>query len=460
MKTQIFHGDLKDVLKKEFPENHFDAIATDPPYGLSKEPDIIEVMRDWIEKGYHEVKSKKGFMGKSWDSFVPQPNDWKEAYRVLKPGGFMLAACGTRTYDWMVASMRFAGFKIVDTVLWAYGSGFPKSLSIDKAPDKLSNQERKVTGKRKHPTLKDQNKLSEKKSAVYDSGKTWEREWDLTEPASEIAKKYEGWKTALKPAVELFVLAQKPISEKTIAKNILKWGTGALNIPGCRIPYKGNKDFNSAKFGRGTNIMGGNFVGAQHSSGKTNIEGNPDGRYPSNLILDESAASLLDQQVGILKSGKPSGKRNTEGGYHKKYGSIPVTGYGDRGGPSRFFYVAKASRSERNKGLDSFEEKPMFYSSGTKNVGSFRMEGTNKYSKNFWPTVKPIALMRYLVKLITPPGGTCLDPFCGSGSTLLGCELEGFDSVGIDKEIDAVEISKARIRAWKVAPKQPDLFNQ
>lgn len=487
-------GDNLHILKR-YPDNFFDSVVCDPPYGLGKEPNAAEVLKDWIEKGYHEVKAKGGgFMNKSWDSFVPQPNFWKEVFRVLKPGGHLLAFGGTRTYDWMLMSLRLAGFEIRDQLQYIYGSGFPKSMDISKAIDKRAGAEREVIGK---GTITGARvlKTGMDDQAGYTKGRTFSNPEPvqnlITESATDAAKQWDGWGTALKPAYEPICLARKPIDENTVTENVLARGTGAINIDDCRIAFSGDKDFNSATFGRGTDIMGGNFVGATHSTGETNIEANPKGRWPSNLLLShhpdceligtkqikgsliekpsecktgtggtgstfapmqgkrpsrghgdsnnqeivehwnchgDCPIKILDEQSGVLKSGD----MNKEWGYNTK--SVALEGgssgktkirKGDTGGASRFFYCAKASRSERNKGLENYE-----------------------FTQNNHPTVKPVKLMMYLVRLITPTGGRCLDPFNGSGTTGIACKLTGVHYTGIEQDEHNCQISKARIAAW------------
>lgn len=231
----IHHGDALDVLR-QMPDNSVDAIVTDPPYGLGKEPDAAEVLADWVTKGFHEVKASGGFMGKEWDSFVPQPLLWKEVFRVLKPGGHLLSFAGTRTYDWMVMSVRLAGFEIRDMVNWVYGSGFPKSLDVSKAIDKMHGAEREVVGTKDYTAPDIRGNSSNGRGISSQSSKDAERvAMSITAPATEAAKQWDGWGTALKPAHEPIVLARKPLSESSIAANVLRWGTGGVNVDSARI---------------------------------------------------------------------------------------------------------------------------------------------------------------------------------------------------------------------------------
>jgi len=225
---KVINGDNIEVLKT-YPDNYFDSIVTDPPYGLGKEPNPNELLKDWIEKGYHEIQGK-GFMGKEWDAFVPQPNFWKEVFRVLKPGGHVLAFYGTRTYDWGVMAMRFAGFEVRDCIQWLYGSGFPKSHNIGKSVDKLKGNERKLVGEGKSGKTAKAFNLNEQQREAGTG--ILAGQYEITKGNSE----WEGWGSALKPANEPIVLARKPLEKGlSIAENVLKWGTGGINIDGCRV---------------------------------------------------------------------------------------------------------------------------------------------------------------------------------------------------------------------------------
>lgn len=456
---------------KQLEDNSIDSLITDPPYGLGKEPDIVEVMKDWIDKGYHKIKSKGGFMGKEWDSFVPQPIVWKEVYRVMKPGAYGLVACGTRTQDWMVAGLRFAGFEIRDVITWHFGSGFPKSMNISKAIDKSLGAER---GKKRFDVDEVANfkNRSDSRPFIEEAKEKGYHEVDDDNPVTDEAKQWNGWGTALKPATELWTLIRKPISEKTVAQNVLKWGTGGINIDGCRIEL--NSELDDPRLGgKGTwssdkmakNVYEGGYAGDVVGS-------SPLGRFPANVVFDEFTGSLLDEQTGILKSGaskssyiaKESENRAMSGkNYERKMKEIVA----NSGGPSRFFYCAKASGSERNKGLSGKEFKKDIGHNRfdkCKNCGGIILQNPDRPSAckcenperennvvkgNHHPTVKPVSLMRWLVKLITPPNGIVLDCYVGSGTTGVACAKEGFNCILIDKEEEYCEISKARIDAVK-----------
>src|SRR5690554_408449 len=234
MKVNNVYVENNIEVLKTFPDNSIDSVVTDPPYGLGKEPNAIEVLQSWITNGYHEVKGK-GFMGKEWDAFVPQPNFWKEIYRVLKPGGYVLSFAGTRTYDWMVMAIRLAGFEIRDMIAWLYGSGFPKSMDVSKAlkttllkGNSHSKSLRQVEqdGDGKPYTIKGKN------NGIMGEDRTYDRkEFEAT---TDEAKQWQGWGTALKPALEPIVMARKPI-DGTVAQNVLKYGVGGINIDECRV---------------------------------------------------------------------------------------------------------------------------------------------------------------------------------------------------------------------------------
>ena len=270
---ELHNDDCLKILK-DMPDNSVTAIVTDPPYGLSKQPDISEVMKHWVNENYKDVNSSGGFMGKKWDSFVPSPEIWKEVYRVLKPGGTALVFAGTRTQDLMAISLRFAGFHIKDTLMFLFGSGFPKAADIGKNVDNKLGNEREVVGKRKHPTLKDTNKLEESANAAHGNN-LWGREWDITAPASEEAAKWEGYKShGLKPAYEPILLAMKP-NDGSYADNALKHGIAGLNVEKSRVGTAGGET-HTGGFGSG---IYGNSKGV--NTDKTKLKG----RFPANIIL-------------------------------------------------------------------------------------------------------------------------------------------------------------------------------
>ena len=413
MENKIINGDCLEELKT-MEDNSVDSMVTDPPYGIS-------------------------FMGKKWDYDVPKIEVWKECLRVLKPGGHALIACGTRTQHRMAVNLEDSGFDIRDIVAWVYGSGFPKSHNIGKSVDKLLGNDREVISE----TFRGKN--AGKQSGIM--GKTVPRTDTLTKGSSP----YEGWGTALKPAMELWTLCRKPLEEKTIAKNVLKYGTGGINIDGCRVETNGEQPKGS---GNPVKNADPKAIQPGRSGGNGGNETSPLGRFPANLIHDgseEVVSKFPNTKSGNLNAGH---KRGDGTGNSFKGGGGVVTGNygGESGSASRFFYCAKASKSERNKGLEGFEEKknrPLGISSW-KNLtnGSGNVMGPVAPQKNNHPTVKPVKLMQYLCRLITQKGGTILDPFMGSGSTGIGAKLEGFDFIGIEREREYYKIARARIQAW------------
>jgi DNA modification methylase len=348
----IHTGDCREVLR-DYPDNHFDSIVSDPPYGLT-------------------------FMGKGWDKGVPSVEFWLEMLRVAKPGAHLVAFGGTRAYHRLTCAIEDAGWEVRDCLMWLYGTGFPKSHDVSKAIDREAGAEREVVS----TTPAGNGPL--KRGHVNSSGGGLsigtERspEVKVTAPATEAAKQWEGWGTALKPAWEPVILARKPL-EGTVAATVLKYGTGALNIDACRVE-----------------------------------EG---GRWPSNLVTDDSDEVL-------------AGFPNEEG---------------------RFFYCAKASTKDRDEGLDHLPEVaaaglPMRSADGERGGEGLDGTSTDRLTKrrNTHPTVKPTSLMQYLCRLVTPPNGVVLDPFCGSGSTGKAAMLEGFRFVGIDLDPAYATIANAR----------------
>ena len=419
----LTQGDCLEVMA-EWPDNSVDSIVTDPPYGLSAQPDMEEVLRHWLAGDDYQHRGG-GFMGKSWDSFVPGPKVWAECLRVLKPGGHLLAFFGTRTYDLGALSIRLAGFEVRDTLAYCYGSGFPKSLNVSKAMDKAAGAERKVIG---HTDPHDPRTAMARKMYGTDLQDEPGQGTPITEAATAEAAQWEGWGTALKPAYEPIVLARKPLTG-TVAETVIEHGTGAMNIDGCRIGTEKILTTN----GRG---FAGSFQGGTNNQGGKETEG----RWPANLILDEEAGALLDEQSGDRPGGNYPAQRGE--GVATGFGAgLPTEGgprsMNDSGGASRFFYCPKANSREKNAGLgEQFEA-----------AGHFHEKGIQP-QKNSHPTVKPIDLMRWLCRLITPPGGTVVDPFAGSGTTGIAAHLEGFDFHGIEQDEEYLRIAEARLKWW------------
>jgi len=403
----IYAGNNLDILP-ELASNSVDSIVCDPPYEL-------------------------GFMGKSWDNsgIAYSVELWQQCLRVLKPGGHLLAFGGTRTWHRLAVAIEDAGFEIRDNIAWLYGSGFPKSHNISKALDKMAGAEREVIGTKITGNARTQEGWAGGQILI-----------DETISATDDAKAWDGWGTALKPAHEPIVVARKPVIG-TVAENVLKYGTGAINIDASRIgfaendkPSAGNR---TATFGTLETQSGGDGSGG--------YEANNVGRWPANIILDETTAQLLDEQSGTTKSGdiKPHTQKNV-GTKINVMNSIAITGShkGDSGGASRFFYVAKASKRDRNEGLDELPiQRPDLRT--LTGLGTFEEKGVQP-QRNFHPTVKPTALMQYLIRLVTPENGTVLDPFAGSGSTGKAAILEGKRFIGIELTAEYLPIIEGRLR--------------
>ena len=426
----IINADCLTALR-ELPDNSVDSIVTDPPYGLS-------------------------FMGKKWDYEVTSIEIWKECLRVLKHGGYLLSFSGTRTYHRICIGIEDAGFEIRDMISWIYGSGFPKSYNIEKGINKLLTQGSASwngtgdcsNGGLGYAKMQHQQEYRDKDYSNKHKDKT-----EITEPETI---KFKGYGTALKPACEPIVVARKPLSEKNVALNVLKWGTGGINIDGCRI---GSEIVNTHSRGNNGAFPKRPNEKTVEESGRSSDQRNIDsserqGRFPANIILDEEAGQMLDEQSGI----GISNKRKNGQDYNLVSSNINLGGgnknheYTDKGGASRFFYCAKAGKKERNMGCEDMEDKPIDIQQPH---NSKDLEERYKMtSKNNHPTVKPIKLMQYLVRLVTPKGGVCLDPFLGSGTTAIACIKEDMNYIGIEREEDYVKIANARIKAVEDSHKQ------
>ena len=399
---------------KAMPDNSVDSIVTDPPYEL-------------------------GFMGKSWDASGIAFNIevWQEALRVLKPGGHLIAFSGSRTYHRMAVAIEDAGFEIRDQIMWVYGSGFPKSHNVSKGIDKAADFKGEVIATEKVD-------IGMQGGSMHAGRGTNVVERDVRE-LSDAAKQWDGWGTALKPAHEPMVLARKPLIG-TVANNVLTYGTGGLNIEGSRVGTTIETWPSSRSYAAGQMQPGG--------QGETQATGNaPAGRWPANFIHDGS-----DEVVALFPDTKSGAVKPYQRANRDSYsGSMPAESTfnkeGDSGSAARFFYCAKASKRDRNEGLDGFEAKETFaLNAGGREKKTAQGDWDNVTKRwisqpkaNHHPTVKPTSLMQYLVRLVTPPNGIVLDPFMGSGSTGKACAYEGFDFIGIDQSAEYVEIARARI---------------
>jgi len=420
-----------DVLKGLL-DNSVDSAVTDPPYGLSKEPDIKEVLTKWLD-GEEYDHGHKGFMGKSWDSFVPHPDIWKEVYRVLKPGGHALVFAGTRTQDLMTVSLRLAGFEVRDVIEWLYATGFPKSHDVSKAFDKRAGAERKVISEHEVVDIRNGHGR-EYGSALFAGEDTGKMMYKVTAPATDLARKWDGWGTALKPAHEPIIVVRKPLHDGkklTVADCVEKYGTGAINIDASRIAFSGEKDkaavtehgdFSPSVLGERTTYGFKDYAELHKRS-----SGNEAGRFPANCITLDSDEfyskyfNITPQELS-KKASKKDRNSDWQGEEIALEGRPPKHVFGD--GLNSATKVRKIGDEEA--------------------VKDGKLPKGRTLRTNHHPTVKPTDLMAWLIRLITPPNGIVLDPFAGSGSTLVAAKREGFDYIGIEMTPEYVEIAKAR----------------
>ena len=390
MNIKLVNADSLEFLKT-IPNDCVDSVVCDPPYGLSqlKQKEFLKVLSEWASGNYTYTPKKKGFMGQNWDGFVPSPSLWIEVLRVLKPGGHALVFAGSRTQDLMGLSLRIAGFEIRDCIQWVYGSGFPKSYNIGKGVDKALGNEREVLGVKERGSVEE----AIKKGVGYTADPANQNNKKVfgygTETITKGTSKWEGWGTALKPAYEPILLVRKPL-DGTVVQNILEHEVGGINIDECRI---GDIIQDTSKNGRSPD----KHKSTVYESGlKENFEGRITvGRFPSNITF--SPQDREDCPIKLLDEQSPNA--------------------------SRFFYCAKASKAEKES----------------------NQVGEDGKRFNIHPTVKPIKLMQYLVRLITPKGGAVVDPFMGSGTTGIACIKEGFDFLGIELNKEYFDIAEIRI---------------
>lgn len=419
----LWHGDCIEVMRA-LSDNSVDSIVTDPPYGLEfmgKGWDGADGFRRSLNAADTGRDNAFGRTSRTSPEYRAGAlfGEWCEAWalealRVLKPGGHMLAFGGTRTWHRLAVAVEDAGFEIRDSIAWLYGSGFPKSMDVSKAIDKAAGAEREVIGKSKRHG-----------GGIVGAGSSYEvnpEVPDITAPATDAAREWEGWGTALKPAFEPIVVGRKPLSG-TVAANVIEHGTGALNIDGARV---GDGKDSRPREGESTSQKRYTTDGGMNLAALPGVRGgSPDGRWPTNVLLDESQAEVLDAQSGTLTSGRMAAGTARAERDPIVYGKIggPATTRdtpGDSGGASRFFptfrYEAKAPTSERPS-VDGVQH----------------------------PTVKPLELMRWLVRLVTPTGGLVLEPFAGSGTTIEAALLEGFRCIGIEREESYLPLIEKRI---------------
>ena len=413
---RIYLGDALDVLKT-MEDNSVDSVVTDPPYGLSKEPDINEVLSKWLA-GEEYDHGHGGFMGKSWDSFVPHPDIWREVYRVLKPGGHALVFAGTRTQDLMTISLRLAGFEVRDVIEWLYFSGFPKSHDVGKAFDRRAGAEREVVGKSDSKGIR-----SGSGNYVGDDYK--QKGYDITAPSTDLAKQWDGWGTSLKPSHEPVIVVRKPLIDAdtgrklTVADCVEKYGTGAINIDASRIAMPDAAEYLAKQQSFDGTVRRGIANGVTMNKSQTQARKSVDyalqtaekGRFPANCITLDSDEF-----------------------YSKYFNVANIT-------PAEL--SKKASKKDRNSDWRG-EEIDVEAKLIERESPSAHAENRQTKRKNSHPTVKPTDLMAWLVRLVTPEGRTVLDPFAGSGSTLVAAKREGFGFIGVELTEEYIPIIEAR----------------
>jgi len=431
-RCNLYLGKSEEILRT-LPDNSVDSVVTDPPYHLTS------IVKRSGTDGASE-RASRGFMGKEWDGgdIAFRPEFWAEVLRVLKPGGHLLAFSGSRTYHRMACGIEDAGFEIRDSIMWLYGSGFPKSHDVSKGIDKAAGAEREVVGRRSGAMNNAEHSLA---ASFVKGGTGFKTYFDITTPATPDAQQWQGWGSALKPAHEPICVARKPLVG-TIAENVLQYGTGALNIDGCRVGRATDDESGWSKTGSKASdnraMSGANYERAPKPD-------NTIGRWPANVIHDGS-----DEVLAGFAQSSVTGKRSASSKAAEVSGTnwLPEnhesTEYTDAGSVARFFYCAKTSKADREEGLENFKLTTVGDGRPVAIDNAYQRGKTER--RNTHPTVKPTELMRYLCRLVTPLGGLVLDPFMGSGSTGKAAMLEGFRFIGIDMTEEYHRIAEARIR--------------
>lgn len=463
----LVHGDCLEVMATFEPES-IDAIVTDPPYDLtSGKRGGTGAASVNLDSPYGRARigtgnGPGGFMGKAWDAtgIAFRPETWAEALRIAKPGAHLLAFGGTRTYHRLACAIEDAGWEVRDCLVWAYASGFPKSLDVSKAIDKAAGAERPITGP--NPNARESQRTAEG-HVIWDGA---DLRSDRTAPATPEAAEWQGWGTALKPAWEPIIMARKPL-RGTVAANVQRYGTGALNIDGTRIAAGDTEaidlqprptDDANASWSKGEHTAFHYSRKGEASASRRYADepgdfaalpgprgGDARGRWPANVMLTDP---IFDGDTpGVVGGGKQE-STSIPGAWAPR-GAFPIdnpspTIYGDSGTYSRFFLLPKADRTDREPVLTRLDPRQDKAHRKSGVVDDPRLRGET-WRQNFHPTVKPLALMRHLVRLVTPPGGIVLDPFLGSGTTALAAEMEGFEWIGIEKEAEYVAIAEARL---------------
>lgn len=409
----LYHGDNRDVLR-QLPDNSIDSCVTDPPYALVSIVKRFGGPNAAPAKGNDAyTRASRGFMGKTWDTGEVAFSEefWAEVLRVLKPGGHVAAFGASRGYHRMACAIEDAGFEIRDSLMWVYGTGFPKSQDVSKFIDKELGAQREKVAPRS--VIGHQRNIGNVRPYMLDPN----HQTDSDTPVTAAAAEFDGFGTALKPAFEPIVLARKPLSEGTVAANVLRWRTGALNIDGCRVGTE-QRTYSP----KGTTTNASMIRVAEDRVGTSGAEVTVQGRWPANVVHDGS-----DEVVGAFPDSKgqqgdlnATGRtRPTKTCFGDMAQPLPHKARNDSGSAARFFYSAKASKADRN---------------GSKH-----------------PTVKPVALMEWLATLITPPGGTVLDPFAGSGTTGTAAVRKGFKAILCEREDEYAEDIKRRMSSLPVA---------
>ncbi len=421
---RVIEGDSIDVLRGT-PDNTYTAVVTDPPYGLSKPPPVLDVLKQWIEVGEYIRKTKSGksgsgFLGHKWDAFVPGPALWREVFRTCKPGAIALVFASTRTYHWMVLGMLLAGFECLDTIGWVQADSMPHAGTIDKRIDTRLGAERPVVGPARCEPRGAARTVLNPDAAGFHGDRT------PTAPGSPEAEAWAGWSTELCGAIEPIAVMRRPC-EGTATSNVLKHGCGAMNVGACKSGDESTRRSNTADMG-----YGGGLVAAGHGY----VTGCEDGRWPKNIMLDEVVADLLDQQVGERKSGsRRAGVRSGMGYSGKAHGDGGPAIEGSRGGPSRYFWVGPQATEDDVLLPIHYFPKVRF---------TEREVGLPAGLVSNHPTVKPQALMQRLCRLVGHPKGRILDPFAGTGTTLRAARAEGLPCDGVERDPEYARLARHR----------------
>lgn len=447
---KLYQGNMLDMLEV-IKSNSIDSIITDPPYGLTS------ITKKFGKDSSAPASTKnndgsfarlsRGFMGKEWDGSGIEYNidTWKKCYEVLKPGGYLLAFGGSRTFHRIACAIEDAGFEIRDTIMWLYGSGFPKSMNISLMLDKKEGlQGQRGIGGFNVGGIQEQNN---RKAKLYIGSTTdGSKQKAYTDFKGDLAKQWQGWGTALKPSFEPIIVARKPF-KGSLVDNVIEYGVGGINIDECRVGSGTGNAKPKYKPNNKNNVYGKGLGGGDYE--------NTNGRFPANTILTydetdfEEVCGGFPYTKGDNRKSKPTYDKSIWGNAKSVESNCL---YADSGSASRYFYCAKASKKDRDEGLDEFEEKNTMCDRNPELASANMSQNrSGNLRKNTHPTVKPTELMQYLVRLVTPNGGTILDPFNGSGSTGKAVMYENkerdknYKYIGIELTEEYLPIAKARI---------------